>query len=677
MPGSEHCTSLRKMRRACVLLKKTAKKRLLRHTHELPFIVVSAKLSNSRGMAFIVNTPLGFQPTHRATNLSQAEQERDKEKKAEDPDGSSSFWTPKAQRPPSPDETAQPPIDVAGSGWLTDSALHPGLPRPQYRNQEDERKGKTTKYKNNACGGSFEDSPLIANVKPHESYKIHVATKSQRIHKTPGIVRRVVTEVARLYYATGERPGFSMQGLRGKGGWDEFSVAIGPLKDSPLAFAMYRVDKFMKAFIDGGRYFPRSGSSLEETRRLARINERLEGDRETFSKEGKDLYDCVKDWGDCYDFQDDDALRDLYLEYKDRKVRGGNYCFSPYVQSCSVSEDRATFFFEPDIHVSNHGYNMQDGTPVNFSFNESEKLYVRKVKQAINSNSELAYDLDIIHIACCAYALVQSLPRDRVCDVRDIDPVPPEEKMELLSPLQYGLVFYCVGCQREHLSGGVTPDWAEIDPTVVDSPPPMKMSFAFDLPTMDAADLNLRSVLRAEWSRTLVENFDETLVLDVAMHDRPYLPAKDYSRSQESAALDRNPHKSRLVGTDGQPFGSYLELVKYYKSGTEARRAAYKEKPGAFTKGWKNNYDYDAKEALLELARKKRDSVTEAIVRTRLDLDGVYDEHARSVAERRLLRAAADAAAAPPVDLSKLALVRTLSGHSIDVRCAAPPDVLL
>ena len=67
-------------------------------------------------MAFIVNTPLGFQPTHRATNLSQAEQERDKEKKAEDPDGSSSFWTPKAQRPPSPDQTAQPPIDVAGSG---------------------------------------------------------------------------------------------------------------------------------------------------------------------------------------------------------------------------------------------------------------------------------------------------------------------------------------------------------------------------------------------------------------------------------------------------------------------------------------------------------------------------------------------------------------------------------
>ena len=182
------------------------------------------------------------------------------------------------------------------------------------------------------------------------------------------------------------------------------------------------------------------------------------------------------------------------------------------------------------------------------------------------------------------------------------------------------------------------------------------MHFAFDLPTMDAADLNLRSVLRADWSRTLVENFDETLVLDVAMHDRPYFPAKYYSRSPAS----RNPHKSRLVGTDGQPFTSYLGLVEYYKSGTEELRAAYKEKPGAFTKGWKNNYDYDAKEALLELARKKRDSVTEAIVRTRLDVDGVYDEHIRSVA-----------AAAPPVDLSKLALVRTLEGHSQEVRRAA------
>ena len=262
------------------------------------------------------------------------------------------------------------------------------------------------------CGASFSDSPQIANVKEHKSYKIHVATKSERIHRTPGIVRRVVTEVARLYYATGERPGFSMQGLRGKGGWDEFSVAIGPLKDSPLAFAMYRVDKFMKAFIDGGRYFPRSGSSLEETRRLARINVALEAHRQ---EEGMTLYDSAKDWGDCYDFQDDDALRDLYLEYKELKVRGGNHCFKPYVQSCSVSQDGTTFFFEPDIHVEHHGYNTRDnGTADYFSFDE-RKPYVQLVKQAINSNSELAYDLDIIHIACCAYALVQSLPRDRVC----------------------------------------------------------------------------------------------------------------------------------------------------------------------------------------------------------------------------------------------------------------------
>ena len=472
-------------------------------------------------------------------------------------------------------------------------------------------------------GASFYDSPQIANVKPHKAYKIHVATKSERIHRTPGIVRRVVTEVARLYYATGERPGLSLKGIRGKGGWEEFTVAIGPLKDSPLALAMYNVDVFMKAFIQGGVYFPQSGSSLDETRRLTRINERLEGDRQT---EGKKLYDWVKDWGGCYDFQDDIKLKNLYREYKGSKTQGGNYCFSPYVQSCSVSEDGATFFFEPDIHVSNHGYNMQDGTPVNFSFDE-RKPYVQLVKQAINSNSELAYDLDIIHIACCAYALVQSLPRDRVCDVRDIDPVPPEEKMELLSPLQYGLVFYCVGCQREHLSGGVEPTWAEIDPTVVGTGAFPSMHFAFDLPTMDAADLNLRSVLRADWSRTLVENFDETLVLDVAMHDRPYLPAKDYSRSQESAALDRNPHKSRLVGTDGQPFATYLELVKYYKSGTEARRAAYKEKPGAFTSRWKVDvFDAGAailqlakNAAVLELANNKGDSELVAIVHRRLN----------------------------------------------------------
>ena len=48
-------------------------------------------------------------------------------------------------------------------------------------------------------GASFDDSPQIANVKPHKAYKIHVATKSDKIKRTPGIVRRVVTEVARLY----------------------------------------------------------------------------------------------------------------------------------------------------------------------------------------------------------------------------------------------------------------------------------------------------------------------------------------------------------------------------------------------------------------------------------------------------------------------------------------------
>ena len=553
--------------------------------------------------------------------------ERQREREATDTDGSSNLWgrpiNTRDQTPnPSPYLTQNTqPISAAAGGGGGDR--HPGAPKPG--------------------GASFADSPLIANVKPHETYKIHVATKSKRIRDTPGIVCRVVEDVARLYYATGERPSLHLQGITGKGAWEEFTVAIGPLKDSPLALAMYRVDVFMKAFITGGVYWPQSGSSLDETRRLAARNELFEAQCQ---QGGKSLRECSKLCGDCYDFQDDIKLKSLYQEYKGCKTQGGNYCFSPYIQSCSVSEDGARFFFEPDIHVNHHGYTQDDGTPVNFSFNETEKEYVQIVKDAIDSNSELAYDLDIIHIACCAYALVQSLPRDRVCDVRDIDPVPPEEKMELLSPLQYGLVFYCVGCQREHLSGGVEPTWAEIDPTVVRAGTNFpSMPFAFDLPTMDEADLD--RFLRADWSRTLVENFDETLVLDVAMHDRPYLPAKDYSRSQASAALCSNPHRSRLVGTDGQPFTSYLELVEYYKSGTEARRAAYKEKPGAFTKGWKNNYDYDAKEALLELARKKRDSVTEAIVRARLDLDGVYDEHARSVAERRLLRAAADAAPYP------------------------------
>ena len=515
-------------------------------------------------------------------------------------------------------------------------------------------------------GASFNDCPQIANVKPRKAYKIHVATKSERIHRTPGIVRRVVTEVARLYYATGERPEFSLQGLRGKGGWEEFSVPLGPLKHSPLALAMYNVDVFMKAFIAGARYFPQSGSSLEETRRLARINVALEAQRQ---KEGMELYDWVKDyWGGCYDFQDDDHLRDLYQEFKDLKVgegyEGGGYCFKPYVRSCSVSDDGTTFFFEPDIHVITHGYTTRDdGTAVYFEYDETEKPYVQIVRDAINSNSDLAYDLDIIHVACCAYALVQSLPCDKVCDVTDMAPVPSKEKMELLCPLPYGIVYYCVGCKREHLDGGVEPTWPEIDPTVVHAGTKFpSMPFAFDLPTMNAAHLDLR----ADWSRQLVEDLDETLVLHVATHDTPYESAeKSAPQKAQAAALARNPHKSRLVGTDGQPFASYLELVKYYKRGTEELRAAYKESEDywnqlrAETSGWEKNNDFDAKEALLELAKTMGDSVTEAIVRARLDVDGVYDEHTRSVAERRLLRAAARAAAAPPMDPSKLALVWT------------------
>ena len=572
-------------------------------------------------------------------------------REATDTDGSSSVWTPKAQRPPSPDQKSvymtekTQPMNVAASGG--GGYPHPGAPKPG--------------------GASFNDSPQIANVKPHKAYKIHVATKSERIHRAPGIIRRVVTEVARLYYATGERPGFSLQGIRGKGGWDEYTVAIGPLKDSPLALAMYRVDVFMKAFTFGARYFPKSGSSLEETRRLARINVALEAQRQ---EEGMELYDWVKDyWGGCYDFQDDDVLRDLYQQYNKAEDTSGSYCFSPYVQSCSVSEDGATFFFEPDIHVEHHGYNTRDaGTYKSYSFDENQKEYVQLIKQAINSNSELAYDLDIIHVACCAYALVQSLPPGKVYNLDNIAPVPEDkEKMELLSPLQYGIVHYCVNCERDHLSGGCESHWAKIHPEeVVGTPPSMERSFAFDLPTMAAEDLD--RCLRADWSRTLVENFDETLLLDVALHDRPYLLAKDYSRSQASAALSCNPHNSRLVGTDGQPFDLYSALVDYYKDGTEKSRAAYKEKPGAFISGWRQSV-FDAKEALLELAKKRGDSVTEAIVRTRLDVDGVYDEHTRSVAEQRLLRAAADAAAAPPVDLSKLAELRTLKGHSSTVRC--------
>ena len=202
--------------------------------------------------------------------------ERQREREATDTDGSSNLWgrpiNTRDQTPnPSPYLTQNTqPISAAASGGGGDR--HPGAPKPG--------------------GASFADSPLIANVKPHETYKIHVATKSKRIRDTPGIVRRVVEDVARLYYATGERPGLSLKGIRGKGGWEEFTVALGPLKDSPVALAMYNVDVFMKAFIAGARYFPQSGSSLEETRRLARMNKRLEGDRQT---EGKKLYDCFID----------------------------------------------------------------------------------------------------------------------------------------------------------------------------------------------------------------------------------------------------------------------------------------------------------------------------------------------------------------------------------------------
>jgi len=287
-----------------------------------------------------------------------------------------------------------------------------------------------------------------------------------------------------------------------------------------------------------------------------------------------------------------------------------------------VSEDGATFFFEPDIHVTTHGYSTgDDGTPVNFSFNETEKKYVQIVKDAINSNSQLAYDLDIIHVACCAYALVQSLPRDRVCDVRDIAPVPPNEDMKLLSRFQYGIVYHCVNCEREHLDGGCSPGWADIYPKEVDAETLPVMSFAFDLPTMCAPDLNLD----VEWSRALVENLDETLVLWVAMHDAPYLSAEESAcKKAQAAALDRNPHKSRLVGYNDQPFTSYLGLVEYYKSGTEELRAAYNEKPDPFNSGWKHNNDFDAKEALLSLAWKGGDPVTEAIVRARLEIMDTY-----------------------------------------------------
>merc|ERR1719399_2338180 len=201
-------------------------------------------------------------------------------------------------------------------------------------------------------------------------------------------------------------------------------------------------------------------------------------------------------------------------------------------------------------------------------------------------------------------------------------PVPSNEKMELLSPLQYGIVHHCLECSTGHLSGGVQPIWAKIDPKV-GSPPSMEMFFAFNLPTMGAE--HLRKCLRDYWSQRLVENLDETLVLGVAMHDRPGLPAKNYSRAQESAALRRNPHKSQLVGPS-ERFESYLELVEYYKSGTEKLRAAYKEEPGAFT-GWKVHvFDAGAailqlakNAAVLELANNKGDSEIVAIVHRRLN----------------------------------------------------------
>jgi len=540
--------------------------------------------------------------------------ERQREREAKDENSSSSLYTPKAQRPPSPDQKGvymtekTQPMNVAASGGGGDR--HPGTPKPG--------------------GASFADSPLIANVTPHESYKIHVATKSDKIHRTPGIVRRVVEDVARLYYATGERPSLHLQGITGKGAWEEFTVTIGPLKDSPLALAMYRVDVFMKAFITGGAYWPQSGTSLEVTRRLAERNELFEAQCQ---QGGKSLRECSKLCGDCYDFQCDKKqghLKNLYEEYKRLKVKGSvdAYQFSPYVQKCSVSKDGATFFFEPDIHVSNHGYNMQDGTPVDFSFDENQRKYVQLVKDAINSNSDLAYDLDIIHVACCAYALVQSMPSDRVCDVRDMAPVPSNEKMELLSPLQYGIVYYCEGCQREHLNGGCSPDWGAIHPEeVVGTPPSTEMSFAFDLPTVEAwvffsskFCLGDGGYLHAEWSRTLVENFDETKVLAAALTNKPNSSGGNYLSSQELAALARNPHESRLVG-QFKPFASHLDLVEYYKSEAEKLHAAWRRQyTRKFTSGWKVD-NFDAKAAVLEIAKQKGDSWTEKTLRMRLDIE--------------------------------------------------------
>merc|ERR1711977_684641 len=91
----------------------------------------------------------------------------------------------------------------------------------------------------------------------------------------------------------------------------------------------------------------------------------------------------------------------------------------------------------------------------------------------------------------------------------------------------------------------------------------------------------------------------------------------------ESAALARNPHKSRLVGNSEcwvKPFASHLELVKYYKSEAEKLRAACMRQRRKFTSGWKVD-NFDAKAAVLKIAKQKGDSWTEKTLRTRLDIE--------------------------------------------------------
>ena len=185
--------------------------------------------------------------------------------------------------------------------------------------------------------------------------------------------------------------------------------------------------------------------------------------------------------------------------------------------------------------------------------------------------------------------------------------------------MQYGIVYHCLGCQREHLDGGVEPTWPEIDPTVVRAGTKFpSMPFAFDLPTMDAACL--RPCLHAEWSRTLVENFDETKVLAAALTNKPNSSGGNYLSSQELAALARNPHESRLVG-QFKPFASHLDLVEYYKSEAEKLHAAWRRQyTRKFTSGWKVD-NFDAKAAVLEIAKQKGDSWTEKTLRMRLDIE--------------------------------------------------------